>query len=180
MSASNSQLPTRLRALDRIEWGPLLACVALVLSLGLQLILPSRGSLPEASGLAARRPSLVRIPQIAEFPAILQAPVFAPDRHPGEAGLPASGGGPLSGYVALGAAAGRSVATAVVSGPGGVTKTLRRGETLEGWRLVAVDQAKVTFERDGVRHALVIGAPAEAVSLAERNGQAPQPEAGAP
>ncbi len=108
---------------------------------------------------------------------MLASPVFAPDRRPGEAASTASAGGPLSGYAALGAASGRSVATAVLSAPGGVTKTVRRGELLEGWRLVSVDDAKLTFETDGVRHVLVIGAPAEALVQDQKNLPPPAPAA---
>ena len=45
--------------------------------------------------------------------------------------------------------------------PGGGVKTVRRGDDLEGWRLVAIDRTRVIFERKGARHALIIGAPPE-------------------
>jgi len=82
----------------------------------------------------------------------------------------------LDDYSALGAATGGAVATAVVSGPGGVTKALRRGETLEGWRLVAVDRSKLTFERNGLRRVIVVGAPAAGLAQAAQ----PKPEPTAP
>jgi hypothetical protein len=133
----------------------------------LQLALPAGGPPSAAGSLAARRPKLVNVPPVAEYPAILTAPVFAPDRKPGDARIAAAGGGgggALDGYAALGAATSAGGAAAVVSGPGGAVKTLRRGETVEGWRLVALDASKLTFERNGQRRVLPIGAPAASVA----------------
>jgi hypothetical protein len=157
-----------------------MACVALVLMLALQFLLPQGGPAPRAGGLAVRRPRLIAIPPIAEYPEIQTSPVFAPDRGPGEAGSRSSPAGVLSNYAALGAASGGSVATVVLSGPGGVTRTVRRGEMVEGWRLVAVDAARVTFEKDGVRHGLVIGAPAEMIAQAAKSPPASSPPPGEP
>jgi hypothetical protein len=97
----------------------------------------------------------------------LSAPIFTPDRRPGvvEAGI-AAAVNPLDGYAVLGVAVGGSAATALVSTPGGAPRTVRPGETLEGWRLVSVERSKVTFDRDGARHSLVVGAPAESVTRA--------------
>jgi hypothetical protein len=142
-------------------------CVALVAALGLQLVLPYRVPAPEANSLAVRRAKPFVIPLLPEFPAILRAPIFAPDRRPGLADQGASAAaGSLGTYAALGAASGHGVGAAVVSGPGGAVKTLRLGDEIEGWRLVAVTATKLTFERKGARHELLIGAPAEAVNQA--------------
>ncbi len=130
--------------------------------LGLQLVLPAGTPPAQAPGLAARRLRPVTVAPLADFAAILAAPLFAPDRHPGaSASLTDTGGGSLAGYAALGAASGRAVATAVMAVPGGGVKTVRRGDDLEGWRLVAIDRTRVIFERKGARHALIIGAPPE-------------------
>jgi hypothetical protein len=105
------------------------------------------------------------VPPVQEYAAILASPIFAPDRRPGPSGPDAEGGGgSLGGYAALGAAVGREVASAVISSPGGGVKTVRRGEEVDGWNLVGVDRTHVYFERKGVRHALVIGAPPEAAA----------------
>jgi len=147
---------------------PAVAAGALLLALGLQFILPASTSQPEASALAPRRAGPVAAPVIAQYASILERPVFAPDRRPGPAELPSVGAGPLGGYAALGVAIGRSVATAVVSGPGAAARTLRMGESVEGWRLVAIDRAKLTFERDGARQSLVVGAPPAVLSEAAK------------
>jgi hypothetical protein len=145
----------------------MVACGALVLALGLQIILPYREAAPETDGLAIRHPRPIVIPPLPESPAILQAPIFAPDRRPGEAGaLTSAGGGSLAGYAALGAASGHGVGTAVISGPGGAVKTLRLGDQIDGWRLAIVSASRLTFERKGAHHVLVVGEPAEAVSQA--------------
>jgi len=154
----------------------ILACVVLLLMVGLQFIMPYSEASPGVVGLAARRPRPVTAPPIPEYAAILRAPLFAPDRHPGEsaAALP-SGGGSLDGYAVLGAAVGPAIAMAVVSSPGGVPRTLRPGESLEGWRLLSVERSKVTFERNGVRRELIVGAPAESVSRAASGAAAGAP-----
>jgi len=144
--------------------------------LGLQFLLPYSGPPSESDTLAVRRPRLATLLPLPEYPAILRSPVIAPDRRPGQAGLPSPGGGALEGWAALGAAAGGGAATGVVSGPGGAVKTLRQGETLEGWRLATVDRMKLTFERNGARHVLDIGAPAEVLA---RAAAAPPTDAGA-
>ena len=103
------------------------------------------------------------VPPDPEYAAILASPIFAPDRRPGpsEGSSEGGGSGSLSGYAAIGAVAGRDVATALVTEPGGAIKTLGRGDELNGWRLVGVDRTHVYFERNGVRHTLVVGAPPE-------------------
>jgi hypothetical protein len=150
----------------------MVGCGALVLALGLQMILPYREATPATDGLAIRHPRLIVVPTLPESPAILHAPIFAPDRRPGEAGGSASAGmGSLGQYAALGAASGHGVASAVVSGPAGAVKTLRPGDEIDGWRLSVVSASRLTFERKGERHVLVVGEPAEAVAKA--SGAAP-------
>jgi len=71
----------------------------------------------------------------------------------------APGAGVLDSYAALGVATARNFASALVKGPGEAAKTLRPGDTLEGWRLVGLDKEKLTFERGGARHVMTVGAP---------------------
>jgi len=139
----------------------MLACGALVMTLGVQFLMPLGELSPETPGLAARRTRPVVIPPAPAYSAILAAPIFAPNRLPAPGGSGMPGGGPLAGYAALGAATGRAVATGVVAMPGGQVRALHRGDDMEGWRLVDVNSARLTFERKGVRHDLLVGAPAE-------------------
>ncbi|MBV9509074.1 MAG: hypothetical protein JO303_02185 [Caulobacteraceae bacterium] len=65
----------------------------------------------------------------------------------------------MQGYAALGAATGRT-AVAVVSTPDGKTQAVKLGDELAGWRLVGMTLQALTFEHNGTRTQLVIGAPA--------------------
>lgn len=166
---------------DRPELAPIAAVLALLLLLALQLAMPSRATPVDDGGLAMRRPRLVATPEVPEYPAILRAPVFAPDRRPGESGPRPAGSaaatadeGGLSAYAALGAASGRGAATAIVAGPNGVAKTVKLGEILQGWRLVGVSPTAVVFARNGARRVLMVGAPAEAGP--PQAGQSPSSE----
>ena len=136
--------------------------------LGVQLMLPASAPPAEPPGLAPRRERPTVVPPVLEHAAILAAPIFTPDRRPGAPGEgPARAGGSLAGYAALGGVTGRGVASAVVSVPGGAIKALHAGEEIDGWRLVGVDRTRLYFARNGVRHALVIGAPAEPANVSE-------------
>ncbi len=123
------------------------------------MALPYGQRLPRASAPAPRRPRPVVVPPVAEYPVILQAPIFSPDRKPGEDLGAGPGASALDSYAALGVGMGRGFATALVKGPGGPAATLRRGDTLEGWRLVGLEKDKLTFERGPARHVLTVGAP---------------------
>ena len=122
------------------------------------MIIPYGQPLPQPSPVAARRPRTFVVPPLPEYAAILQSPIFTPDRKPGEDAGAAPGASVLDSYTALGVATGRGFATAVIKGPGDAAKTVRRGDTVEGWTLVGLDSAKLTFERGGARRTLTIGA----------------------
>jgi hypothetical protein len=160
----------------------MLACGALTLMLIVQLVLPPSAPPSQPPGLAPRRQRPVLVPLVPEYAAILAAPIFAPDRRPGASGdASPSAAGSLGGYAAVGAVASRADGTAVIIVPGGGIKTVRRGDEVDGWRLTGLDKTRVYFEHNGVRHALVIGAPPEAAAPAggPNNADTPQP-AGAP
>jgi general secretion pathway protein N len=148
----------------------------LILALGLQFFLPSAATPPEASSVAERKPRPLLIPPPAPYADVLAKPIFAPDRKPGPSDLSAIAGGELAGYSALGAAVGHGAATAVISGPSGSIRTVHVGDIVEGWRVVAVEAAKLTLERSGMRHTLVVGAPAEALSKAAAQGAETEPQ----
>jgi hypothetical protein len=146
---------------------PILACAALLLLLGLQAMMRFDDTPRLIGGLAPRRPRPVVAPTVPIYPDILRVPIFTPDRRPGDNDAGGSAAtSALDGYAALGAVVGGSVATAVLSAPGGAARSLKPGDVLEGWRLILVERTKVTFDRDGVRHSLTVGAPAESVSRA--------------
>src|SRR5271165_7613103 len=63
----------------------ILACGALTMILGVQLMLPPSAPPAEPPGLAPRRQRPVMVPPVPEYAAILSSPIFAPDRRPGPA-----------------------------------------------------------------------------------------------
>ena len=155
----------------RVEPLPAVAVGILILGIGLQLVLPAATETPQSASLAPRRPRPVQAPLEPEYDGILARPIFAPDRKPG-AGAAGAAAGELAAYAALGAAVGHGVATAVISGPAGAVKSVRAGDLVEGWRVAGIGADRVTFERNGVHHTLMVGAPAEALAKAA-SGTAP-------
>jgi hypothetical protein len=148
---------------------PVFACGALVVALVAQVAIPYGQSLTEASPVAPRRPRPVVAPVLPEYAAILQAPIFSPDRKPGEDEDATPGAGPLGGFAAIGVATGRNFATALLKGPDGSVRTLHPGDTVLDWRLVGIDGTKLTFARGGDRHVMPVGAPV-AAAPANDNG----------
>ena len=141
---------------DSPEFAPALACAVLILAVVAQLAIPSGTVLPEDSALAPRR---VRPPQVAaipDYPAILQAPLFAPDRTPrADSGAATGGDGDFS---LMGVAAGRRFAVALVKGPDGKVHSVSPGGEVMGWRLAGLDRAGATLVRGSERMVLALGA----------------------
>jgi hypothetical protein len=145
---------------------PVLAAGALALGLAAQLLLPAARPLTEASPLAPRRPRPIVAPTVGPYPVILQAPIFSPDRKPGEE-EETPGAGALGGFVAIAVALGHNFATALMKGPDGAIRTVHLGDSVLDWRLVGIESSKLTFERDTARHEVPIGAPA---AVTNQNG----------
>jgi hypothetical protein len=146
------------------------ACGVLLAALVAQIVIPNGQPLTEASPVLARRPRPVVAPVLPDYAAILRAPIFSPDRKPGEDEDAIPGSGPLNGFVVIGVATGRNFATALVKGPDGTVRTLHRGDTVQDWRLVSIENAQLTFARDTARHVITVGAPAAAAATANDNG----------
>jgi hypothetical protein len=144
-------------------------CILLLLTLMVQVLLPHAQPLPEASALAPRRPRPVVPPAMPAYPAILAAPIFSPDRKPGEDEDATPGAGALDGYSALGVALGRGFATAVVKGPDGAAHNLHVGDSLQTWRLISIKSDQLTFQRETVRHVMPVGAAAAAPPVQNGN-----------
>ncbi|MDR3509129.1 MAG: hypothetical protein P4L64_14645 [Caulobacteraceae bacterium] len=142
------------------EWTPLLLAIVLLIAAIAQFALPGGVQLPEASGLAPRRVRMPAAVMIPDYPGILRAPIFAPDRAPGEAS--ATGGSTLDahGPSLLGVAASGRSASAIVRGSDGATHVLRPGEALLGWRLISVEANAAVFATPGGRVRVQLGAPA--------------------
>jgi hypothetical protein len=139
----------------------------LLMILAAQLLIPQSNVTAIDTGLAPRRNRPLTVPPSVSYESALNAPIFAPDRRPGaDDGDSVTGVDPLAGYAALGAATGRTFASAIVSVPGGSTRLLRLGDELAGWRLAGISAVRLTFERKGDLRRLVIGAPATRASEA--------------
>jgi len=149
---------------------PVFACGVLALALVAQLVIPYGQPLTDASSVLPRRPRPIVAPVIPEYAAILQAPIFSPDRKPGEDQDEAPGSGPLNGFIVVGVATGRNFAMALIKGPDGSVRTLHPGDTVQDWRLVSIESSQLTFARDTARHVIPVGAPTAPAASANDNG----------
>ncbi len=121
----------------------------------LQFALPLRTDLPEGSSLAPRRARPAPAPVSPDYPAILQSPLFTPDRRASDA---ADGGG-LS---VVGVIVGHGFTTALISSAGEV-RSAHVGGDVGGWRIAAIAPDRVVLEKAGQRAVLPVGgAPAAA------------------
>jgi hypothetical protein len=169
-SVLRSALPGGRHDPEHPDYAPVFACGVLALALVAQVFLPHGQAVSDASPVLARRPRPVVAPVLPDYAAILQSPIFSPDRKPGEDQDAAPGSGPLNGFVVVGIATGRNFATAMVKGPDGSIRNLHNGDSIQDWRLVRIESAQLTFARDAARHVISVGAPAPAPASANDNG----------
>ena len=169
-SVLRSALPGGRYDHDRPDYLPVFACGVLAVALLAQFVIPNGQPLTEASPVLARRPRPVVAPVLPDYPAILRAPIFSPDRKPGEDEDAVAGSGPLNGFAVVGVATGRNFATALVKGPDGSVRTLHRGDTVQDWHVVSIEPSQLTFARGAARHVIPVGAPAAAAATANDNG----------
>lgn len=140
----------------------------MILTLGLQLVLPSETPLPAEPMLVPRHARPITARPIPDYPAILQAPIFAPDRAPTAAG---TGGGPSSGFSLVGVALGPGFGVAVVRTDDGKSQSVRKGDSVMGWRLVSLTAKHAVFVQGEQRIGL---------DLNPDNAQSAGPAASAP
>lgn len=128
-----------------------------MLILALQLALPFRTPMPADSYLVPRnaRP-LIETP-LPTYTALLQNPLFAPDRSPGGTSV-AGGAGPgsLDQLTVTGIAIARGRVSAVVAAGDGKTMVLHPGQEIAGWRLAGADAAHLVFIRGSERRILTL------------------------
>jgi hypothetical protein len=158
------------------EWTPLLAAGALLLILVLQLVLPYRTALPVDSALAPRRARPVVEALLPTYSALLQSPIFAPDRSPGGAGAGSAGPASLDGLVVVGIAIRPGSASALVKAGEGPVAKLRPGQEIAGWRLVGVDPSHLSFMRGSERRILTLDPRKAVTGAAATATQASQDE----
>jgi hypothetical protein len=140
-----------------------MAAIALVLTAGLQLALPSSVELPTRPRVLAPAPERAPIARIAPvaYAAIMAHPIFAPDRAPPPAEAEASGN--LSGFEVLGTAiAGKIAAAALLRDSGGEITRVKVGEEIDGWKLLSISPQELVFDRNGERRSLTVDMTAPA------------------
>ncbi len=135
---------------------PLLVVLALFALAAVQLGFPdSPQTLPAAGGGRAKAAE-DRATAVTEWPAILERPLFAPNRRPVKADEAAPS--VLDGYLVLGIGLMRPAATAVVKTPGGKPTRLVPGQRLDGWTLTMIEPKRLIFQRDGEKRILLFDA----------------------
>jgi hypothetical protein len=142
----------------------------LLLALAVQMLIPGTQPFTEGALVAPRRPHLVAAPPPPHFEAVLRAPIFSPDRKPGELDDSTPGAGVLDGFTAMGVSIGHGFASAVLKGPEGNIRTVHVGDTVLDWRLVLIESSQLTFGRDTIRRQIPVGKPAAAAATTNQNG----------
>jgi hypothetical protein len=103
------------------------------------------------------------MPSEANYPAILERPIFAPDRAP--ILLAAQSSGNLAGYNVVGTAIAGTTSTALVRDMTGRVIRVKPDATLQGWRLVSIERSQLIFDRDGERRSLPVEAAGGGAAL---------------
>jgi hypothetical protein len=130
--------------------------VLLLITAGLQVTMPSSTSLPETTRSAPKPAAEPAEPVSQNYAAVLQRPIFAPDRAP--IVLQAAATGNLNGLEVLGTAIAGNVSAALVRNNMGRIMRVKPDAVLQGWRLVSIDRTQLLFDRDGERRTIAVTA----------------------
>jgi hypothetical protein len=126
----------------------------MLVAAALQLSLSSSAQLPHVAAVRPQAMPDSPTPEDNDYAAILERPIFAPDRAP--ILLTAQTQGNLAGYNVLGTAIAGTVSTALVRDTTGRTIRIKPDATLQGWRLVSIERTELVFDRDGERRTLPV------------------------
>jgi len=140
-----------------------LPAIAAVAAIAGPFLLLRQGEAPPRSAsarIAPPPPEVTPVPP-GSLSFALTAPPFDTDRTPGTAPPPPPAAAaappppppPAPRLVGV-AAGGRSRAVALVRGADGETKVLSRGQSIDGWRLVAIGRQEAAFELNGERRTI--------------------------
>lgn len=135
------------------EFAAAAAAVVMLLVAALQVWMPSSAELPHVD-IARPKPLAELSTPEANYPAILDHPLFAPDRAP--VVLAAQPSTNLMGYEVLGTAIAGKVSTALVRLPMGSIIRIKPDGTLQGWRLISIERTQLVFDRDGEKRTLPV------------------------
>jgi hypothetical protein len=118
--------------------------------------MPLSTTLPETTRSAPKPAAEPAEPVSQNYAAVLQRPIFAPDRAP--VVLQAAAMGNLNGFEVLGTAIAGNVSAALVRDNSGRIMRVKPDAILQGWRLVSIDRTQLLFDRDGERRTIVVTA----------------------
>jgi len=156
MSGLKFRLPSGQTSLSA-DLLPAVASVLLLIALGAQFATSSGIELPKRAKAAAAQTGLPEQPVAQTFVAIMEHPIFAPDRAPPP--LENEEAGNLSGVEVLGTAiAGKDRAAALLRDSEGTFQRVKVGGAIEGWTLVSIDRDQLVFDRNGERRSLSLDA----------------------
>ncbi|MDD3447123.1 MAG: hypothetical protein PHS60_17095 [Zavarzinia sp.] len=78
----------------------------------------------------------------AAYPAILERPLFSPDRRPAPAGGPAA---EAAAFTLIGVGTAGDAATALLRAPDGQALRILPGQSVEGWQVISIEPNAVTL-----------------------------------
>lgn len=149
--------------LTEIDAAPALLSAALALGLLVQALAPPPPAAPATAVLASPHRGRARPPAVAEpatippYAVILARPLFSPSRSASGAAAPDAA--PAGTFALVGLATEGSAASAAIRTPSGLVHSLRLGEALEGWKLVAVGADRAVLRQGDAVQSIRLGAP---------------------
>jgi len=139
------------------EYTPALLGLALLGGLAIQLLLPVATELPDVARRAGRPAPSPSGAVVPDYAAVLTAPLFSPDRRPGNSLAGGGGSAETQRPLLLGVASDRRSGSAVIRGADGAVHVLRPGVVWRGWRLVGVGANSATLVGPGGRYTAIVG-----------------------
>lgn len=136
----------------------MLATTVLLVAVAFQIAMPPSVELPRNSAVAPRQPVALAAPTAKSYPAVLARPIFAPDRAPVVLQAPSAGN--LAGFEVLGTAIAGKTSAALLRESSGRIIRIKPDDVIQGWHLVSIERAQLTFDRDGERRLLAVTAVA--------------------
>lgn len=143
--------------------------------LALQFALSPPIELPEGGGGRPFRLPAVSLPPVFADPAIIQRPLFAPNRRASAADGPAASDA-LSGALAVGSASVRGAVRLFLRTAEGPIVVLAPGSRIDGWRLDAVTPAGAQFSRGVERRTIPISSTPQPRQAPPGEGDEPPAE----
>jgi hypothetical protein len=128
---------------------------------------PREAASPDAAAL----PQRATLGSLDQWAAIVQQPLFHPGRRPWQAAAAAAPSptapapaasapapAPPSGWMLVGTVMAPTGAVAVLRSPASDRpRLLRAGDTLDGWKVIAIAHDRLAFNRDGRSWSIVLG-----------------------